>query len=390
MPTKSHNVPVYGLHKATGQARVVLDGRCIYLGKYGTEESRQEYDRVIMEWIANRRRLVGEPGGPSQLTVIELLFSYLGFAESYYVKEGGPTSELACIRLAIRPLQKLYNRLPIADFSPLKLKAVRQEMIGSGLSRGVVNHHISRLKRIFRWGVENELVPPSVYHGLQAVRGLPRGRSDARETEPVTPVPEEHVEAIRLHCSPTVWAMIQLQLLTGMRPGEVRTMRGCGLDMAGRVWEYRPERHKTEHHSIARIVLLGPGAQRVIRPFLKVDREAYLFSPEETVLALALEKRKKRKTRARARKAPQRSGRRRYRLFYTKDAYATAIRRACRRAGVPEWSPNQLRHNSATRVRRMFGLEAAQAWLGHQQARTTEIYAERNTLVAREVATKLG
>ena len=33
--------------------------------------------------------------------------------------------------------------------------------------------------------------------------------------------------------------MIQVQLLTGMRPGEVVLMRGCDLNIANDVWEYR-------------------------------------------------------------------------------------------------------------------------------------------------------
>ena len=39
--------PSYRLHKATGQAVVVLSGHSVYLGKFGTPESHTEYDRVI-------------------------------------------------------------------------------------------------------------------------------------------------------------------------------------------------------------------------------------------------------------------------------------------------------------------------------------------------------
>ena len=60
--------------------------------------------------------------------------------------------------------------------------------------------------------------------------------------------------------------MIQLQSLTGMRPGEVVIMRGCDLDTTGKIWTYGPARHKTEHHGIARLVYVGPQAQGVRRP----------------------------------------------------------------------------------------------------------------------------
>jgi len=94
--------------------------------------------------------------------------------------------------------------------------------------------------------VESELVPPTVHHGLQAVKGLSRGRSDARESDRVRPVPEAFVDAIETHVVPQVWAMVQLRRLTGMRPGEVTTMRTCDIDATGNVWIYTPARHKTQ------------------------------------------------------------------------------------------------------------------------------------------------
>ena len=94
-------------------------------------------------------------------------------------------------------------------------------MIDSGLARTTINQRVGRIVRLFKWAVENELVPPGVHHGLKAVAGLQKGRSEARETEPVRPVPDAPVEAIRPHVARQVWAMIELQRLTGMRPGEV-------------------------------------------------------------------------------------------------------------------------------------------------------------------------
>ena len=56
---KSHTprTPMYCRHKSTGRAYARLDGRMIYLGAYGTPESRAEYDRIIAEWLAHGRQL---------------------------------------------------------------------------------------------------------------------------------------------------------------------------------------------------------------------------------------------------------------------------------------------------------------------------------------------
>ena len=45
---------------------------------------------------------------------------------------------------------------------------------------------------------------------------------------------------------------------------------------------------------------------------------------------------------------------------------------------------------TATRVRKEFGLEAAQVLLGHSRADVTQVYAERNEALAVEVAAKIG
>ena len=54
------------------------------------------------------------------------------------------------------------------------------------------------------------------------------------------------------------------------------------------------------------------------------------------------------------------------------------------------WHPHQLRHNFATRVRREFGLVAAQVLLGHTKADVTQIYPERDMNRAADVAQRIG
>jgi hypothetical protein len=45
--------------------------------------------------------------------------------------------------------------------------------------------------------VRKKMVPAAVHGELMAVEGLKWVRTEARETGPVTPVPPEHVEAVR-------------------------------------------------------------------------------------------------------------------------------------------------------------------------------------------------
>ena len=48
---KSRRIPAYTHHKPTGQARVRINGKSFYLGKYGSPESHDRYDALIAESV---------------------------------------------------------------------------------------------------------------------------------------------------------------------------------------------------------------------------------------------------------------------------------------------------------------------------------------------------
>jgi integrase len=139
--------------------------------------------------------------------------------------------------------------------------------------------------------------------------------------------------------------------------------------------------------------VLGPRARAVLSPWLERDPDSFCFRPIEAVAERnargrvsgsgprsALEKAKAAKPLS-SRPPGER---------YSKDSYRWAIRRACLKAGVATWAPNQLRHTRATQIRKKYGIEAAQVILGHAKADTTEIYAERDLEKARKVMDQIG
>src|SRR5262249_8649884 len=105
--------------------------------------------------------------------------------------------------------------------------------------------------------------------GRARSRPAPANRS-RRRGPPCRPPPQ---------LTPPVRAMVQLQRLTGMRPGEVIRMTTGAIDRAGELWVYRPGRHKTDYLGRGRSIYLGPKAQEILRPLLKADPDAPLFSP---------------------------------------------------------------------------------------------------------------
>jgi integrase len=435
MPRQATRIPKYRLHKPSGKAVVTLSGRDIYLGKYGSPESKIEYNRLVAEWqLANLGVLASDP---TRMTIDEIVSAYMAHVEQYYVKHGKPTSSQDEARRSLRILHEQYGQITVNHFGPLMLKALRQDMIDQRKwCRSTVNKAISIVKRMFKWAAEHELISAEFSHRLHTVSGLRRGRSLARESEPVKPVPEDHIEAVLKHISAPVAAMIELQRLTGMRPEEVVSMRRCDLDCSGTTWVYTPASHKTEHYGRQRRIFIGPKAQRVLMPYLSTDSESYLFKPGDAEKQRRTKQHANRKTPLSCGNSPGtnrksdphwKPGPR-----YTTNSYRKAIHQACKVAFSPpdhlarikvpgkkgqrwetngewhqrlgekmwqeleawrkthQWSPNQLRHNAATELRKQFGIEAARVVLGHSSAIVTEIYAEMDFEKAKNIMGKVG
>lgn len=420
--------PAYRLHKPSGQAIVVLSGKMIYLGAHGSKASRTLYDQKIAEWLAAGRRLPSQQNqshGGTGLSIMELSAAYLEYAKGYYRKDGKPTTSLLRVKAALQHL-KLYGRTAAAEFGPLKLRAIQQQLVAAGKSRRYTNYICEQIKRIFTWAVSMEMLPAAVSHAIDTVPGLRKGRTDAAEPDPIGPVDDDAVDATLPHLPDIVADMVRFQRLTGARPGEVCILRPCDVDTTGKVWKYTPRHHKTEHHGRARVVLIGPRAQDVLRPYLLRPATAFCFSPKESVRKLHEARHDARTTPKGQGNCPgsnrQRKPRRTAGACYTTATYGRAIMRGCEVAfGMPDelrlipkpakmdkkrrrelldkaaawraahvWNANQLRHSVGTQVRREFGLEAAQVILGHAHANVTQVYAERDIASAAEVASKIG
>jgi integrase len=402
MARRPSNVPPpYPKKPHNGQARITVrtaaGGRKdLVLGLHGSPESRAEYRRVLAELEAHGGIYSGQAAvaAVADLTVNELLVQFWHWAEEHYRDtEGHPTRELENLADALRPLKRLYGHAPAKEFGPVALRAVQQEMIQAGLSRSVVNFRINRIRRVFKWAASFERLPVTVYQALHTVQGLRRGHGKVREADPIKSAAPEHINATLPFLPAPVRAMVELQRLTGCRPGEAMSMRALDLTMSGPVWTYRPASHKNQHRGHDRVIFLGPQAQQIIMAFLTTNLGAYLFSPRAYVEALhrrRAEGRKTKRTPSELKRCRKASPRRAPAERYNRRSYLVAIARACQKAGVPAWSPLQLRHTAATAIRAKYGVEAAKAILGHTKVETTQIYAERDLGKAREIMAEIG
>jgi integrase len=375
MEPKGDRLPKHRPH-ASGQGIVTLSGRDCYTGKWGTPESEAKYNRLVADWLANGRRL---PPSPDGLTMGRLAREFAAHCEGRYVKRGEPTSYSERVGRVMTELAGHAGDLPVAEFGPAALRAFRRTwthpLPGSrrdrGVCRRVANGYHSVVIAMARWAVSMELVGPEWLVRLATVDSLKEGRDGVADPPEIAPVPDEIVEATLPRLPPAPRAMVQVQRLTGMRPGEACTIRPCDLDRSGDVWIYRvaPDWDKTSHTRRGRLVPIGPKAQAILQPWLDAqpDPDSYLFRPSKG----------------------KRAGRK-ANLPYLAKSYDRVIDYACRKAGVPAWNANQLRHSALTEIRAAHGLDAAQRVGGHSQAGMTERYAKADLGAAIDAARKSG
>jgi integrase len=348
------------------------------------------------------------------VTVNEVLLAFWRHADRHYrLADDTPTAELREYKGAFIQIRALYGSAPAAGFGPLALKAVRGKMVEAGLARTTVNNRVRRLKHVFKWAASELLVPVATHQALATVAGLQKGRTTAAEPEPVRPVAPEDVAGVLPYLRPAVRAMVLLQQLTGMRPGEVVRIRPRDVDFAGPVWVYRPPHHKTAHRGKERAIALGPKAREALAAFTPPDPTDYYFSPRRVVAELLAERAARRATPQfpshRRRNAAKRVAvpARAPTARYSTMTYDRAVARACERANrvrereavehgpnrppVTAWSPNQLRHLKAAELRERYGLEYVRAVLGHSFAAMSDHYSRAaDASLAARVAAEAG
>ena len=406
-------------HRPSMRAYVRLGGRQIYCGPWD-----RRGDRPADAAVAVYRRLLAEhlAGGDADTqrlaTVAELVAARWRAVRATYAKHGRPTSEVARQRTALRYMAR-WADVRVDAFGPLRLRAVRAAMLDDGLARTTINAYVGRVRQAFAWAAESELIDPIRYERLLCVRPLRAGQG-GRETADREAVAWALVAAVEPYVPPAVWAMVRVQWLTGMRPGEVVALRGDAIDRRAATWWYAPPAPKSEHAGRARRVAIGPRAQEVLRPWLDAADGGYLFRPGASERGRNAARRAARATpvppsgQPAARRRRRGRRRRRYGPRYAVASYRQAIRRAARRAARDAWRadhppgsassdafeafaasrawvPHQLRHAFATRARAVFGdVDPVRAALGHSAASTSETYAQIDAAKAADVARMVG
>lgn len=316
--------------------------------------------------------------------VIEVGLQYLDHASVVY---GLGRSEYGNCKVALDHFHAYCGAIRISELTPKVLKRFQEHLAAKKLGRSYINQTMHKIRRAFRWAASEDIIPVSICHGLDTVAPLRKGHTAAKEKKPKAHVPWEHIEPVLAVVPPVVKALILFQCHTAARSGSVIRATPSQFDRSRQPWDWRP-RHKTEDkledEDRELILPIGPKCQEVLTPWLDAAAgpDEPLFSPRTI-------------------RKNNRYGKR-----YKTGSYAYAVTKGIRKVNaqrqaeadkagmkpvlIPHWSPHQLRHSKGQAVRKEYGLEAAQAVLGHDTLQASQIYTSRQLELARKAAMEMG
>ncbi len=374
-------LPSYRKHSSRDVGFAEFRGHRHYFpGRYNSGESFSAYQQFLIDNVldGDKHKLTTR----RSICVAELVAEFLEFAATHYKPRSRGTNSYYNFIYALKPFAAKYGECSCESFGPLKLTEWQLHLASGGKqARNYINQQIARIRHAFKWGVSRELIPESVYSSLATVAPLRKGATKAKELPKKKPVEMEHVDAILPDLGPTIRAMVLLQVHTGARSDSICTATPEQFTRENDLLLWRPH-HKTEHLDKELVLPIGPKCQEVLQPFLSRPADKPMFAPED------------------ARKNA------RYHEAYSSATYRRAIHRAIERYNVnivrfakqlgvepvlmPIWSPHQLRHAKGHFVRANYGIEAAQAVLGHDSLDATQIYSARQLELAKTVARETG
>ena len=251
---------------------------------------------------------------------------------------------------------------------------------------GTVRKIVGIVRKAYSWAAVGGKVSELLAQSLERVPGPAHG--EVRRTTKRRAVRPEVLEAVLPFLQRPVADLLRLIAETGARPHEIYPLRPRDVILHGEIalpvsgavidldsigcWGYLPP-NKVEWADKDRVILFDAAAQAILANYLERDTMATCFDPRESYAAAHARQKACRKPHGLGnRKRPSMGKNRRVGSQYGSRAVCKAIERAAAKAGVEKFSPYQIRHRSLQEIRRVHGLDAAQAAAGHSSSATTE------------------
>ncbi len=339
MPAKT-TFPDLKFHKGLGQHYYFHDGKKFYLGS-DPVEARERHRWAILELNGAPPVTVKPLGG---LVVAEAVKLYLSGPVAKKERRERVRHKFALTHVAQQFPMMLADQFRVvhieaiaAQWSTMRRRNRNYKLDqrdGAVFSGEYVCKLLSAVRQCWAWLAMHDHVTAD--SAAKVSLGVSQAaKSTTKANQKTRPVTEDDLRATLAELPPTCSAMVRTQLATGMRTGEMLSMRWEEIDRTGDVWEYSPGQHKNAWRGHRRTIYLGKSTQGILGEPLKAG-------PVWDVAPVA---------------------------FYH------ALRRAQDRAAVAPWRAYQLRHLAATHVRTNHTDAATIALLGHAGDDLLRLYA---------------
>ena len=287
---------------------------------------------AILSKMANSDRAgtSSVPDKYEKITVRELYDQFMEWIPENYPKPK-PTAD--DYRKSCKVLLALYGDSLVDDFGLRELLNVQAHLEKSGLNMSSCNNYLVRMRRVFNWGAERAIIHHKIASELEWVKPLESGRTKAPEPVPREAVPDDVVDATLPFMPQMISDMVQIQRETAMRPGELWIMRWCDIDTTDNEWVYEPQEFKEQRHVDYKAIGLTEKCKQILGRYKDTPADAIIFSQIRNT---------------------QEMGRTNLHQFKThlfdRKKFADFVAKAAKKAGVPHWTPYQLRHSGATEI----------------------------------------
>lgn len=255
----------------------------VSLGRWANEDVRsKEHADTVLDRLREKVRAgtfdadaENPPAAPAPTALTFDAFADL-FVERYVKAKG------------LRSLDKIQWQMPFlkARLGPKALADIRvgdiddvvQDLRAKPVKPATVNRYLALLRRMLNWAVEREYLDRTPFRrGAQAVIKLERENN--RRSRRLTPDEEKRLLKA---AGPTTKALIVAALDTGMRRGELLSLRFGDVDFDRRVIRVRPEIAKSKR---GRCIPIATTRLRAVLEWLRIDADGVQKDDEAPVFS---------------------------------------------------------------------------------------------------------
>jgi len=194
-----------------------LDGRTVY------ESTGSDKFRVAETLLIQRRQSIKEGKQPEVKKIANHTFKEL--SENYIQWITGRQNSAKIKGYIIGQLVSTFGSLPLRRFNTAITEQVQTDFINRGLKNSSINKVLNVLKHMFSKAVEWDMIEAETLKKIRKVKLL---RDDSKRLRYLS---REEAQALVNTCNGNTKAIVTTALNTGMRKGEILSLKWDNVDM---------------------------------------------------------------------------------------------------------------------------------------------------------------